>query len=385
MLKTNKRLCIEKNVMIKGVIHVDINNYFPKIIRASLDNDQKVIRSLSMRIIRKLKETDPSIADEIAKALDYNGIGAEAKRSVGIESSPLDYDSRSSLITLEEPLVIEKPIYNEKINKYIDNFINERSQASKLIAAGLNPPSSLLIYGPPGVGKTYLAKYLSGVFQMKFATLNLSSVISSYLGKTGQNLKNVLDYARKEPTLLLLDEFDAVAKKRDDASDLGELKRIVNVLLKELEEWPFHSVIVAATNHSNLLDKAIWRRFDSVLEIGFPELEQKIEILKREFAENKICKDVSFLGLISEIIGEISAADICKIAEKTKRKIILNGEDIKKVLIDEISLLNNSDSVEFNKKFCKLAKENTNMSIRMMAELLGKSPSAIQYYLKGVN
>src|SRR5690606_672144 len=95
--------------------------------------------------------------------------------------------------------------------------------------------------------------------------LELPSVLSSYLGRTGQNLRSVLDFARSNRVVLLLDEFDAVAKKRDDPRDLGELNRIVSVLLKDLEDWSGPSIVVAATNHEALIDPAIFRRFSMAL------------------------------------------------------------------------------------------------------------------------
>lgn len=359
-----------------------IDNYFPKLVRASLDNDQRAVQSIAMRLIRRYKGTDPVIAEEISKALEFYNVGLNSKRSIGIESAPMDEESRRDLLNVEEPISIDRPIMSEKVNSFIDELIIERQEASQLISAGLNPPSSILVYGPPGVGKTYLAQYLSGVFNMKFATLDLATVISSYLGKTGQNLKSVLDYARKEPTLLLLDEFDAVAKKRDDASDLGELKRIVNVLLKELEDWPYYSILMAATNHPELLDKAIWRRFDHVIEIKLPDIEQRKEILGREMENIQDSLENGLLNVIGELTEDFSGADLCKIVEKAKRKTIINKNDFNKNLFQELVNNYNGDNIEFNKKFCKSVKENTTISIRTLAEWLNKSPSTIQYYLK---
>lgn len=363
---------------------MDVESYFPKLIRASLDQDFQTVRSISMRIVRRIKENHPNLAKEIADALAYHGVGANTKRSVGIEGSPLDSESRQTLARVDEPIHCNRPVLTDKVNLLIDLFIKERDQSSKLISAGLLPPTSILLFGPPGVGKTYLAKYLSGVFQLKFVTLDLATSISSYLGKTGQNLKSVLDYAREEPSLLFLDEFDAVAKKRDDMSDLGELKRIVNVLLKELEDWPPNSVVVAATNHPELLDKAVWRRFDRVIEIHLPGAPERLQLLKSQLNQLDSEKDGEhFLELISELSEGLSSADVCKLAERSKRKFILDDVNIQKAIIEEILDFVGTDDVSFNKKFCKLAKAKTDASIRQLAEWLNKSPSAIQYYLKG--
>jgi SpoVK/Ycf46/Vps4 family AAA+-type ATPase len=363
---------------------MSVETLIPKLIRASLENDFRTVRSLAIRVVRQVKDTHPKVAEEIAQALEFHGVGVSTRRSVGIDSSPLDNESRLSLATVEEPIECVPPILSKSINKSIEDFINERKNSTKLLSAGLTPASSILLYGPPGVGKTYLARYLSGVFNLKFVTLDLAACISSYLGKTGQNLKSVLDYAREEPTLLLLDEFDAVAKKRDDMSDLGELKRIVNVLLKELEDWPSHSILMAATNHPDLLDSAIWRRFDRVIEIGLPEEEERLNILKRELSDYPRDRNTeAFYKLIANLSSGLSCADLCKLSDRVKRKAILYDEKPMRIILQELISLTNKKDANFNKKICKLAREYTDLSIRELAELLGKSHSTVQYYLKG--
>ncbi|MED0672120.1 AAA family ATPase [Aneurinibacillus aneurinilyticus] len=363
---------------------MSVEALIPKLIRASLENDFRTVRSLAIRMVRQVKNTHPKVAEEIAQALEFHGVGVSTRRSIGIEDSPLDNESRLSLASVEEPIECKPPILSKVINESINDFVNERKNSKKLLSAGLIPASSILLYGPPGVGKTYLAKYLSGIFNLKFVTLDLATCISSYLGKTGQNLKSVLNYAREEPTLLLLDEFDAVAKKRDDMSDLGELKRIVNVLLKELEDWPPHSILMAATNHPDLLDPAIWRRFDRVIEIKLPKEEERLEILKRELSDFPRDKNTeAFYKLIANLSSGLSGADLCKLSDRVKRKAILYDGEPMKIVLQELISLNRIKDSDFNKKFCKLAREYTDLSIRELAGMLGKSHSTVQYYLKG--
>ena len=182
---------------------------------------------------------------------------------VNLATTPVDQDS-SYQARVEEFKSSPKPIFSALVGDQLGRFLNEWKKREELLAEGILPPRSLLLKGPPGTGKTMFAKWLSGELKLTFVTLDLASSISSYLGKTGMNLRRALDYARANQCLLLLDEFDAIAKRRDDATEVGELKRIVNVLLKELEDWPSHSLLIAATNHPELLDPAISRRFDRV-------------------------------------------------------------------------------------------------------------------------
>ncbi|EPB8165139.1 ATP-dependent zinc metalloprotease FtsH 1 [Clostridium perfringens] len=361
---------------------MEIVDYIPKIIRASLDNDSKAVRLISLNVLRRIKKDNPKVAEEIAKALDYNAIGASTRRSMGIYTSPIDKENKDNLLKVEEPIKIERPIFDENMNSFIDEFIYERNKSLELLNEGLLPTSSIILYGPTGSGKTHLAKYLAGELNLKFATLDLATSISSYLGKTGQNLKNVIEYAKEEPTLLLLDEFDSIAKKRDDNTELGELKRIVNVLLKELEEWPYYSVIIAATNYPDLLDKAIWRRFDISLEVEYPSSIERKKIIDRALGIqcDKISEDVKMI--IANVTDGLSPDNIIKIVTRARKAHILKKEDIlKTILLETIKEIGNGNT-SFNKEVCKLLKENTNLSISKIADLIGKSKSTVQYYLK---
>jgi len=364
-----------------------MEQYVAPLIRASLDNDLKTIRAIAVKIIRNIKKTDPEIAEQISEALNFHGAGLPSSRSIGYDSLPQDNDSRYDLLMVQEPLEIDPPIFSEKLYKVINTIIDERNNINRLISASLKPTSSILLYGAPGVGKTMLARYLAGVFKMKFASLDLATSVSSYLGKTGQNLKKVLDYAKREPTLLLLDEFDAIAKKRDDSSDLGELKRVVNVLLKELEDWPSQSIIIGATNHPDLLDRAIWRRFDIVLEIPLPDCETRRKTIEYYFQDTEYTSSIMKLShIMAELTDGMSPSDIEKACERAKKQSFMYGIKIEKALITETAVINDNKDIEFNKKFCRLAKEELNMSYRDMAGILGKSVSAVQNYLKrGVN
>ena len=173
------------------------------------------------------------------------------------------------LVTVQLESEQTVPRLNNHESAVLENFLDERASAALLLDAGLEPPKTLLLSGPPGVGKTVTAGYLAYRLDLPLVTLELAAMMSSFLGKTGQNLRELLDHARASNCVLLLDEFDALAKRRDDQSDVGELKRLVNVLLLELARWPPSAVLVAATNHPQLLDPAVARRFDVVLELHY--------------------------------------------------------------------------------------------------------------------
>jgi SpoVK/Ycf46/Vps4 family AAA+-type ATPase len=165
-------------------------------------------------------------------------------RSVDVQPLPIDRESRFSLGKAEEPLETEPPILSEKPYDELLDFLSEREKIQQLIIEDITPPNSMIFVGPPGVGKTYTAKWISYKLNLPLITMDLATSISSYLGRSGQNIKSLFDYARSFPSILFLDELDAVAKRRDDATDLGELKRLVNVILKEMETLPNQSIIL---------------------------------------------------------------------------------------------------------------------------------------------
>jgi len=150
--------------------------------------------------------------------------------------------------------------------------------------------------------------------------------MSSYLGKTGNNVRAVFDHAISRPCVLLLDEFDAIAKRRDDDSDVGELKRLVNVLLQALDDWPANSLLIAATNHGELLDPAVWRRFDHVVQFEPPSVELIVTYLNDLPMEDNIRKNLAALlhGESFSSIGHlIHAARKSALLEQTEPVPIL--------------------------------------------------------------
>lgn len=223
-----------------------------------------------------------------------------------------------------------KPLWPANITTSLLRFITEWEKKDQLIDNGLLPSRSLLMGGPPGVGKTLAAKWLANKLGLPLLTLDLASVMSSFLGKTGNNIRAVLEYARSFPCVLLLDEFDSIAKKRDDSSDVGELKRLVTVLLQAIDEWPHTSILVAATNHGELLDPAVWRRFDRVINFEYPTEELIHEFLVKNDIPTAIAEKIS-----GELKGR-SFAVIERSLKQAKRNAILENIPVNKAIFEEL-------------------------------------------------
>jgi len=229
-----------------------------------------------------------------------------------------------------------------------------------------------------------LTRWIARELGLPFVTLDLTTSISSFLGKTGLNLRRTLDYARSRPCVLLLDEFDAIAKRRDDASEVGELKRIVNVLLKELEDWPLQSVLIAATNHPELLDRAIARRFDVVLDIPLPGDDERLEILKRSGRRFSDDVPAGLLHAVACSLEGASGSELDSLMSAAVRHHLATEQILVRSLLEEIQLrlgerLTSKNIGEFIRRI--QSKTNGVFKVRELAELLGKSPSTIQHHL----
>jgi SpoVK/Ycf46/Vps4 family AAA+-type ATPase len=366
----------------------NIYKHLPNIVRASLEGDKRTVELAVMSIIRKIKKEDPNLSNELANILTTYGAGAPLTRSLGIDPPPTDKESYLSLVKISDNTDLgEEIVLSEETKDLVEQFIKERQVMNKLISNGIKPPNSILLYGPPGVGKTFLAKVISNQMQMPLITLDLAATVSSYLGKTGQNLKRVLEYAKSSSSILFLDEFDAIAKRRDDPTDLGELKRIVNVLLKELEDWPNNSIIIAATNHPEFLDKAIWRRFDIKIEISMPNEKARLELWSNQLDKEIVDVPKEFIEFISKVINIISPSDIKQISEKVLRQVIVDNIDPKIAMIKVLKDTYSSDIPNFNKLIIKEIKSVFGKKITQaqIAELLGISVSTVNHHLKSTS
>jgi SpoVK/Ycf46/Vps4 family AAA+-type ATPase len=334
-----------------------------------------------VRAIRGLKVAAPEIAQLLSEMLTKHAANPNAIRW---SSSPPPVDSEQGMSLLQLDALDEStpvPQLPPAILDMVDRFVLERQRSCELIAEGFQPPGTALLTGAPGTGKTMLARHIAKKLSLPMATLDLATSISSFLGKTGFNLKKVLDFARSRPCVLLLDEFDAIAKKRDDSSDLGELKRIVNVLLKELEQWPMNSVLIAATNHPELLDRAILRRFDLVLEVPLPGPNEREEILRLSLGRFHELVATKILGGIAKATDGLSGSDIHQLALKSVRNHLLSKKDLSASLVAEVLAFSKTGSIGDLIRALRSSSKKP-LSVRELADIFDKSVSTIQHHLK---
>jgi SpoVK/Ycf46/Vps4 family AAA+-type ATPase len=216
----------------------------------------------------------------------------------------------------------------------LEQILSERQHFDELTKQGLSPTRSIIFTGPPGVGKTLAARWIAHELRRPLLTLDLSAVMSSFLGRTGANVRHVLDYAKSVDGVLLLDELDSIAKRRDDVTDVGELKRLVTVLLQEIDDWPATGLLIAATNHAGLLDPAVWRRFEMRVEFPMPTNGSVRQAVDRFLGLSKASS--AWHEVLAVALRGLSFSDIERQVMLARRSAVIRSAPLEDVLSDMI-------------------------------------------------
>jgi len=238
---------------------------------------------------------------------------------------PIDRETGARLCTIDFPGRNGRaPIYGAVVSETVEGLLQEWTSEAALQEVGVSPTRSLLIYGPPGSGKTITAHYITARLGLPLVVARIDGLISSFLGTTARNIANLFDFANRYACVLLLDEFDALAKLRDDPQEIGEIKRVVNTLLQNLDQRRSFGITIAITNHDRLLDPAVWRRFETHLQLGEPD-ETARESLIARFLQ-PIEAPASSLRVFSYCLAGRTGADIERVCIAVKRTLALSGE-----------------------------------------------------------
>lgn len=364
-----------------------------KIIEGALKYDQTKVINYTNQLVNKLvQDEDSRTAEKFQRLLSTNPeFSITPMTSSKTLSAPIDTESRMSLVDVVYPYQNDiEVVLSQRNTKALDSFILSYQNADKLNSLGIHFSNSLLLYGPPGCGKTKCAHLIARELDLPLVTARLDSIISSYLGTTAKNIRSLFEYAQKMPCVLFLDEFDSIAKARDDINELGELKRVVNSLLQNIDSMSTDSLVIAATNHQHLLDPAIWRRFDYKLEIDLPDRATIVKLINI-FSKSIYHFDQKRIIEISYLLEGQSGADIEEIINKAIRNSVIHNvpfqiNDIYEEFFISQNIVPQSckDSRELLKTKAKYLR-NVNkkiFSLQRIADILGSSKTTIQKIVK---
>lgn len=298
-------------------------------------------------------------------------------------AAPRDKDSLLELYEIVRPEVsFEDVVLPENQKGILSQIILEQKNAVEFIKHSMAPINRVLLCGPPGCGKTMTAYALANELSLPVAYVRLDGLVSSYLGQTSTNLRKVFDAVRNQRIVLFLDEFDAIAKKRDDSNELGELKRVVTTLLQNFDNMPANVLLIAATNHEHLLDPAIWRRFNVTITLELPNEKQRATMIQKWIDKFNIGGKISTKSL-SKVTKGLSGAGIEELMTAAAKKALISGSmktsDIVTILVHQKTKFSDGGD-ETMKVICEML--DSGVSLRAAAEALGVTHSTLEYQVK---
>ena len=315
-------------------------DYIKEIAKFGLENDQAQLLSALNELIEHSKKTK-----KINFALQLQSLLKDTIRHQS-NSAMLKVGSPKQ-ITREEDreiseFIIEKLtseytfdnlVCSEAIKEELDFFVKEHKSIQILRQHNLPVSNKILFYGPSGCGKTLAAYVLAGELKKLMIVVNLGAIVSSKLGETSKNLSKIFKRAATEDCIIFIDEFDSLGKVRDYSQDHGEMKRVVNTILQLFDYLPQDSIIIAATNHSGMIDDALVRRFDNKIEFQLPDKYQSHKIISKTISQgNFIFDQPDRVDEILELTKGLSYYSIQKtLINAIKRSIFNRADNIKEI------------------------------------------------------
>lgn len=296
------------------------------LVRAGVVGDREALRSNAEALVADERAKKHFIvADRLQRALS----------SIPITSSPLNAVSslnnqvhgREAILEVAARLRLDDLLLPLPVQLSGRQLLEEHYRADVLRAHGYEPRHRVLLSGPPGNGKTSFAEALAEGLGLPFFIVRYDALIGSYLGETNARLRKLFDFVRTTPSVLFFDEFDAIGKERGDTHETGEIKRVVSFLLMQLDQLPSYVVVVAATNHGELLDRAVWRRFQMRLAMPAPRKKEVAAFLGKVVSDWPSAPQISPARIASKL-GVVSYAEALDFCQNVRRRQILGLGEI---------------------------------------------------------
>jgi SpoVK/Ycf46/Vps4 family AAA+-type ATPase len=301
-----------------------------RLFKAISTDDKESLEQLSKKIIEEeTKLGHSTLAKELNEILDRKKISRPQTQQYGtggLSTLPQSKRQNEALVKIisREQLRFHMVLDYAEEQRLV-RIEQEYAARARLAKFNLQPRKKILLYGPPGCGKTMASERLAWNIGLPLYKVRFDTLISSYFGETSSNLRSVFEMSSRNPCVLLLDECDIIAKSREASQDVGEVARIVNMLLMLLDEYDSQGILVATTNLEGTLDKAIYRRFDDIIEFHRPNKEQIERLLRLTLSSMKSSLDINWRQIVERMSG-FSSANVVKVGENAAKISVLYGE-----------------------------------------------------------
>jgi SpoVK/Ycf46/Vps4 family AAA+-type ATPase len=299
-------------------------------------DDARFYRTVLQLAADEARRGHGKLAQELRDLIDGargRGVAAPAGAKRPIPLAQPRGDLGDLVLASYPDLKLDEMVLSEPLARSLARLLRENRGTEALREHGLRPRRKLLLVGPPGTGKTMTARAIAGELHVPLYLVRFESMITKFMGETAAKLKLVFDAMRAVKAVFLFDEFDAIGAQRALPNDTGEIRRILNSFLKFIEADDSESLIIAATNHAEILDRALVRRFDDVLTYVLPDQQQILATLQRSFGTFST-KVKNWLPVANEAEG-LSYAEIVRACDDAAKDMVLEGR--KALSADEIS------------------------------------------------
>ncbi|MGV2129471.1 AAA family ATPase [Agrobacterium vitis] len=306
------------------------------LVRAGAAGDRATLKSTTEALVADERaKNHHSVADRLERALAAVNVTPPALTSGSTQSA----SGKDTILELEPRTTLHQLMLPLPVDQSGQQLIEEHMRADVLRTHGYEPRHRVLLSGPPGNGKTSFAEAIAEGLGLPFFVVRYDALIGSYLGETNARLRKLFDYVRTRPSVLFFDEFDSIGKERGDTHETGEIKRVVSFLLMQLDQLPSYVLVIAATNHAELLDRAVWRRFQMRLSFPAPDRQRIEGFLDKIIAQWPDLPKASS-KTISAKLGPVSFAEALDFCQNVRRRQILGlGElSVDEALRSELDL-----------------------------------------------
>ncbi len=304
-------------------------NQLIALLKSHAEGDNERFYSIAMQLAaHEAKIGHGKLAEELRGLVDQ----AKARRGLPPRGSEKAVPIGRPRGELAELLGVSYPknrlgemVLDKHLEYQLKRVIREQRHAERLLSHSLSPRRKLLLVGPPGTGKTLTAAVLAGELGLPLFQVRLDGLITKHMGETAAKLRQVFNATDRTRGVYFFDEFDAIGSQRGLGNDVGEVRRILNSFLQMIEQDESHSLIVAATNHPEILDQALFRRFDDILHYGLPDQAQIATLLKARLGR-KARKGVSWKRLAAKANG-LSYAEIVRVCDEALKEAVIEQKE----------------------------------------------------------